>query len=106
MRDKVELEWKPRVKSLKDKCDKLGKKVDVLKDAKEENAVMKRKLAKSDVEKEKIERENYELKVQVKELMEKLTVWSKDAKEMQRNLTSAENEVSSLKIRRGSWKIR
>ena len=54
LRDEVELEWKPRVKSLKEKCDKLGKKVDVLEDVKEENAVMKRKLTKSNMEKEKI----------------------------------------------------
>ena len=96
LRDEVELEWKPRVKSLKEKCDKLGKKVDLMQDTKEENAAMKRKLAKSNVEKEKIERDNYDLKVRVKELMEKLTMSSKDAKEMQRDLTSAENGVLSL----------
>ena len=85
---------------LKDKYDKLGKKVDVLEDAKEENVAMKRKLAKSNMEKEKIERDNYELKVRVKELMEKLTVWSKDAKEMQRDLTLGEDEVVSLKYKK------
>lgn len=57
---------------------------------------MKRKLAKSNVEKEKTERENCEIKVILKELMEKLTVWTKDTKKMQRDLTLAKNEVLSL----------
>jgi len=53
---------------------------------------MKRILAKSNVEKKIIERENYELKVEVKELTEKLTLWSTDAKEMQMDLTLTEND--------------
>ena len=60
LKEEVELEWKPRVKVLKEKVGKFEKKVDVLQDAKEENAAMKRKLEKSNVEKDKMDRDNYE----------------------------------------------
>jgi len=93
LKDEVELEWKPRVKVLKGKVNKLGKNVSVLQDAKEENSVMKRKLEKSTAEKEKMDRDNYELRVRVKELPDKLTMWSKDSKKMKRDLNLAEKRL-------------
>ena len=70
-------------------------KVEVLQDTKDENAALKQRWTRYNVDR-LLERDNLELRNEVKKNNDCIQVWNRNAKELRKDLASTENEVVSL----------